>query len=1273
MKTSCLTFTMRVCGALLLAVASAFAAGGTMKGAGTAASPFQIEDYEDLKAIGTGNYLYSSSYVLTADIDASSSDFEPIGTVKDADGDTIFSGNFDGKNFTISNLTIDKPDEVAVGLFGLVDSASIKNLTLKNAKVTGNEYVGALAGIVEESNIERVVSVNGDVSGLYYVGGLVGLFGKDDYNTTKIKMIASTGNVLGINIVGGVIGYLKACVENVFSVSVVKGKNSVGGIIGSYSYSRCEIGDDGYRIPQLFHAYSASIEKSPDASGISGNHSYKYMWDVYFDSTITLGIHEEEKGRSTAEMLKKSTYEEFDFDSVWTIQEGKSYPYFIGMEAVLPGKLVDDGIINKLWGDGTEEHPYEISSYEELKYVGKYEYATNLYYKVTEDIDASASAKENCNSFGKKCKGFEPIGKFSGVFAGGRNKIRNLVINRPDEDSVGLFRALDSTAKVSVVLLQSAYVRGRNFVGGIAGVDLGTTLDSVYVRGDIYGGSYVGSIVGYKTSGRLNKYASRGTVTGEKVVGGLVGYLGAAELLNCYSIGFVQGEKYVGGLVGYSDKSDVDVSYAAGRVDAESDWGGIVGGMSDTMLFANVYYDSSLWHLDSTAGEGARSTKEMVQRDTYRWNFSTIWSMVQDSTYPYLQWIWWDRVAPGVSTDTSLLRMAGSGVEDDPFLIKTYADLKSIGKGKYKLSAVYRLVNDIDASASKTENANHPYFRGFEPIGNLLLDSLAGQYCSYGDRDSSGQFTGKIYGDGHVIKNLYMEALSGDSTRGKVAFISQIGPEGVIDNLSLTATANGDDIAGIAVVNNGTIAKSKVDFVVKHGTESDGAVVGGIVVYNNVDAIISDCRATVNIDADSIAGGIAAVNKGNISNSIVSGTITSKTLNAAGIGGAVGVNESRGHVESVGSFVNLSGYKNVGGFVGVNIGFGEIIYSFSSGEVKGTSDYSLSNGGFVSQNDGSIRRSFSTGDVYNGVAFAAENSRVVEDCYSTSNVYASKKWKGAAAFVNMKTQKKVTGYATGTAYLDDGTSYCVQQISRGSDDKGFYFINENCNNIIGTGLTKEAMRKQESFTEFDFDSVWTIKEGKSYPILRNMTNTPIAGNVVFDLENNKSLTKTVQNGINDAVIDMGAGSDIIIKLSPASESLLDSLAKAKSVSGKFELVYRVGVKVGDETIWGNNGHVDLMIDYHPVRIENSREYGKSFGISLHGTHVAVRYEIPVPGSVKFVLLDMQGRVVKHVYFGNRAAGAYFETVSTETVSHGGYIGVLQVNGKIVEKSELFIK
>ena len=52
------------------------AANATMKGDGTVQNPFQIDDYEDLKAIGKENYLYSSNYILTADIDASLSQQE---------------------------------------------------------------------------------------------------------------------------------------------------------------------------------------------------------------------------------------------------------------------------------------------------------------------------------------------------------------------------------------------------------------------------------------------------------------------------------------------------------------------------------------------------------------------------------------------------------------------------------------------------------------------------------------------------------------------------------------------------------------------------------------------------------------------------------------------------------------------------------------------------------------------------------------------------------------------------------------------------------------------------------------------------------------------------------------------------------------------------------------------------------------------------------------------------------------------------------------------
>lgn len=1271
MKRFDLTLALRACGVLLLAVSGAIAAGGTMSGAGTAASPFEIEDIDDLKAVCTEGYPDSSSYVVVADIDGSSKDFKPIGCT--------FKGVFDGQKHTISNLIISDPDSGSVGLFSRARNATIKNLTLKNVKATGDYFVGSLVGEIADSRIDNVFAVNGYVRGITYVGGLVGMAGHsvqtgimDTNGIMDMNVVASTGSVWGLKNVGGVVGTSSACITNAFSVSVIKGYENVGGIVG-------DVASDGYGCDgeEVFHAYSASIIKAPEPSGILGDppNPYsrdQYMTDVYFDSTVATNIHEEE-GRPTVEMMSKATYEGFDFDSVWIIMEGMSYPYFPGMDPVSPGKLVDDGSVNVLAGFGTEELPYLISTYEELKYVGKYEYKTDLYYMLTDDIDASESAKENCNSSGTECKGFEPIDKFSGVFKGNKKEIRNLTIARPDEDSVGLFRALDSTAKVYNMLLLEPNIRGKNYVGGLAGVDFGTTVDSIYVRGDIYGKNYVGSIVGYKASGTLNRNASKGTVTGADFVGGLVGYLDSAKIMDCYSIDLVQGDKYVGGLVGYSNGSEVETSYAVGRVDADSSWGGIVGGKSDTVAFYHVYYDSSLWHLDSTAGDGALSTKEMIDRSNIGFNFRDTWGMVRDSTYPYLLWIWWERVAPGEVGNTSLLRMAGSGTEDDPFLVKTYADLKSIGMGKYKLSAAYRLANDIDASASKTDNADNLAYRGFVPIGNRLLDSASLNFGSFGERDTSGVFTGKFDGAGHTIKNLYMEALSGDSLPGQTAFIMEIDSGGVVDNLSLIATVSGNQVAGIAVFNNGTISKSKVDVVVKHGTEADRAVAGGIVATNFADGVVSDCHATVDIEADSIAGGIVGINVGTVTKSTSSGTIEAKTENAYAIGGAIGENRI-GLVDGVGSFVNVTGKKNIGGFVGVNHGSSTIVYSYATGDVRNTDVYSSSAGAFVSSNDGTIMRSFATGDIYDGFTFASANTGAVEDCYATGNAYAAAKWKGSLGFVHRADKKPtVRGYFTGTGYQADGSTSCIQQVDIGTENAQVYFLRESCNaDPDGPGLTDSAMRVAKSFPAFDFDSVWTINQGKTYPLLRGMMNAPIAGNLSFDLSNNKSLTKTVQSGMNDAVIAMGA-SATVVKLDPASAKLLDSLANGKSISGKFELTYRVGAPVGTDTLWGNKGHIELKIDYKPVAVAMARVYGSTFGVALQGTHLGVHFGIPAQGSVKFALLDMQGRVVRQADFGNRAPGAYFETLMAGGISSGRYVAALLVNGRWAHKTMVNIR
>ncbi|MBR4722541.1 MAG: hypothetical protein IK053_05745, partial [Muribaculaceae bacterium] len=93
-----------------------------------------------------------------------------------------------------------------------------------------------------------------------------------------------------------------------------------------------------------------------------------------------------------------------------------------------------------------------------------------------------------------------------------------------------------------------------------------------------------------------------------------------------------------------------------------------------------------------------------------------------------------------------------------------------------------------------------------------------------------------------------------------------------------------------------------------------------------------------------------------------------------------------------------------------------------------------------------------------------------------------------------------------------------------------------------------------------------------------------------------------------------------------------------------------------------------------VRIQNQTlAKSHSFGAKFQGGDIAVQFEIPTAGSVKFSLVDMQGRVVKMADLGSKAAGSYFETLDVAEIARGRYVGVLQVGGKAVQKTTLLKK
>lgn len=132
--------------------------------------------------------------------------FAPIGSLT-----TPYRGCFEGNGFTVHNLYVSANDYA--GLFGYLSAdATVQNLTLENANIIGDNYVGGVAG--KSEGTMQAVSVSGSITGNnMYVGGITG------YNAGgTIDRCINTASLIGIYIVGGIAGYSRN-VENPGAIS----------------------------------------------------------------------------------------------------------------------------------------------------------------------------------------------------------------------------------------------------------------------------------------------------------------------------------------------------------------------------------------------------------------------------------------------------------------------------------------------------------------------------------------------------------------------------------------------------------------------------------------------------------------------------------------------------------------------------------------------------------------------------------------------------------------------------------------------------------------------------------------------------------------------------------------------------------------------------------------------------------------------------------------------------------------------------------------------
>lgn len=181
-----------------------------------------IDSAEEFLLLMNDPSEWSGDYILSCDIDLESSAGQTaIGTLA-----TPFSGSFDGKGYSIKGIKLENSTLPAFGLFGYVDGATIKNLTLYGSVVSTEASdsgvdtagTGALVGCAwGKTTIENITNYC-TVSGVNKVGGIVGGVHSNASTGDQTKLlrnIKNYGDVSGENMVGGIVARAISSSQNI--------------------------------------------------------------------------------------------------------------------------------------------------------------------------------------------------------------------------------------------------------------------------------------------------------------------------------------------------------------------------------------------------------------------------------------------------------------------------------------------------------------------------------------------------------------------------------------------------------------------------------------------------------------------------------------------------------------------------------------------------------------------------------------------------------------------------------------------------------------------------------------------------------------------------------------------------------------------------------------------------------------------------------------------------------------------------------------------------
>jgi len=767
-------------------------------------------------------------------------------------------------------------------------------------------------------------------------------------------------------------------------------------------------------------------------------------------------------------------------------------------------------------GDGTKQNPYKISTPDDLALIVKDAYSTKHFVQ-TNDIDLTEYL-DTCSSTTEM--GWLPIGingsPFNGSYDGAGFKIKGLWIERPSMEGAGLFGyASDYTIKnLTIEIPDGKTVTGGTSVGAVCGFASFGQIINCKVSGTIRGESEIGGIAGINwgtiQSCSVNAIinASKGTcggicgraanrswivfcqansiVTGGDRVGGITGMsdMGNTIVFNSFSSGTVTGKAYVGGLLGYGDNTArLCNSYSLSKITGDSLCGGIAGVNEGSITNCYFLKDTDINVQLSGLGEDKKdqlrntyaiNTYGFKNKATFKWwDFDYVWKIdpsVND-TFPF----------PSLIPANEIF--SGQGTENSPFIISTPEQLQALNYFGADSTLYFRLGSDIDISAYLSQSGKgYNNGCGWLPI-EVLKGNLDGAgYCIRGlwlerPYEIYAGLINLCYG---MIKSLGVEVdankwITGWNYSGILcswvlsrSFINNCYTKGRVRSTNLLGGNNGmtRQIGGLVGDNSGTI-QNCYSLAECHFEQKDSVAiynengVGGLVGMNDGGSII-DCYAKGNITCKfSNAGGLAGVNRGTINNCYASGEVLSegRTSSAGGLAGENWQVDKK-HPNS-----------------------GLITLSYATGNVFANGTLAMA-GGFIGRmyasSGGTVRNAFCTGNVsISGTSAAAGgfvgySSGVIENCYSLGSVSLT------------GTDSCVGGFS-GENYKSIINCYYLKshKINAGFEAIGSDFNTNDPQSGNISGKTDNELKLKETFSGWNFDSVWTINETVTFPTLKS--------------------------------------------------------------------------------------------------------------------------------------------------------------------------------------------